>query len=145
MLKVPHHGSAKQSPAFLDAVGARVALTPVGAGNPYGHPSPGTLQRLEDDGARTYRSDRDGDVAVIASAGRLASVGHDGEGVTRGPKLGAERRLRAVPATVGSSHRLPSAFVLGLPSSVMTECDAGTPSRADPEPVGRSPPDAVRW
>lgn len=144
VLKVPHHGSAKQSAAFLDAVGARVALTPVGAGNPYGHPSPVTLRRLEDDGARTYRSDRDGDVAVLTSAGRLASVGHDGEGVVRGPQLGAERRWRVIQATVDRTRRArPLPPVLGLPSSVMTECDAASP-RADPEPSGRSPPGAVR-
>lgn len=140
VLKVPHHGSAKQSPAFLDAVGARVALTPVGAGNPYGHPSPTTLRRLEDDGARTYRSDQDGDVAVVASAGRLASVGHDGEGVTRGPKLSAERSWRTVQATAPSVRRSPQPPVLGLPSSAMTECDAGPPPRAVPEAAGRSPP-----
>ena len=39
VLKVPHHGSARQTPAFLDAVGARFAVASVGAGNPYGHPS----------------------------------------------------------------------------------------------------------
>ncbi len=144
VLKVPHHGSAKQSPAFLDAVGARVALTPVGAGNPYGHPSPVTLGRLEDDGARTYRSDRDGDVAVVASAGRLTSVGHDGEGVTRGPRVSAERRWRIIQASLPSGSRRPKLPpVLGLPSSVLTECDAGSPARADPEPAGRSPPRAV--
>ena len=144
VLKVPHHGSAKQSPAFLHAVGARVALTPVGAGNPYGHPSPMTLRRLEDDGARTYRSDWDGDVAIVASAGQLSSVGHDGEGVIRGPKLGAERRWGTVQATVRSLRRPPPPAVLGLPSSVPTECAAGPLPPAVPEPAGRSPPGTGR-
>ncbi|MCU1593089.1 MAG: putative Competence protein, partial [Frankiales bacterium] len=80
VLKVPHHGSRKQDPDFLDAVHARIALTPVGAGNPYGHPSLGTLARLERDGARTYRSDRDGDVAVVVKDGHLSAVGRRGDG-----------------------------------------------------------------
>ena len=37
VLKLPHHGSRHQEPAFLDAVGARVVLTSVGADNTYGH------------------------------------------------------------------------------------------------------------
>jgi competence protein ComEC len=43
VLKVPHHGSDAQEPAFLDAVGAAVSLTSVGADNTYGHPSARTL------------------------------------------------------------------------------------------------------
>jgi DNA polymerase III delta subunit len=81
VLKVPHHGSAKQDPAFLDAVHAKVALTPVGSGNPYGHPSAVTLRRLQQAGARTYRSDRDGDVAVVARRGGITTVGRGGDGV----------------------------------------------------------------
>lgn len=81
VLKVPHHGSRKQDPGFLDAVHARIALTPVGAGNPYGHPSLGTLSRLERDGARTYRSDRDGDVAIVVRGGRVSAIGRGGDGV----------------------------------------------------------------
>ncbi len=39
VLKVGHHGSSTSStPAFLDAVLPRLALVPVGAGNPDGHP-----------------------------------------------------------------------------------------------------------
>ena len=145
VLKVPHHGSAKQQPAFLDAVGARVALTPVGAGNRYGHPSPTTLRRLEDDGARTYRSDLDGDVAIVADHGRLAAVGHDGDGVTRRPSLGAPNRWRSLPPTLEPVRRQLSPPLLGLPSSAMTECDAAAPATQPagvPEPVGRSPPPA---
>jgi competence protein ComEC len=88
VLKVPHHGSRKQDPDFLDAVHAQIALTPVGAGNPYGHPSADTLRRVEQDGARTYRSDRDGDVAIVVHDGRVSSVGRGGDGVA--PKRQAQ-------------------------------------------------------
>ncbi|WP_434741330.1 ComEC/Rec2 family competence protein [Micromonospora sp. SH-82] len=69
VLKVAHHGSAYQEPAFLDAVDPRVALVPVGAGNDYGHPSPVVLTRLGRGGARVMRTDTDGDVAVVGRGG----------------------------------------------------------------------------
>ena len=74
VLKVPHHGSAHQEPAFLDAVGASVALTSVGAGNTYGHPSARTLDRLAAAGARSFRTDLHGDVALVHRDGRLVVV-----------------------------------------------------------------------
>jgi competence protein ComEC len=75
VLKIPHHGSKFSAPAFLDAVHARVAVASVGAGNPYGHPSPLTLDRLTQDGALVLRTDHDGDVAVVP--------GPDGPSVVR--------------------------------------------------------------
>jgi competence protein ComEC len=65
VLKIPHHGSRFSAPAFLDAVHARIAVASVGAGNPYGHPSPLTLDRLMADGALVLRTDHDGDVAIV--------------------------------------------------------------------------------
>ena len=103
VLKVPHHGSAKQDPGFLDATHARIALTPVGAGNPYGHPSRATLARLERDGARTYRSDRDGDVAVIVRHGRLSSQGRGGDG-TRGGATGGRAVAQPPGSAPGGPH-----------------------------------------
>ena len=74
VLKIPHHGSAHQDPAFLAAVHARIAIASVGADNDYGHPDPSTLSELAHLGERVYRTDRDGDVAVIHSRGGLAVV-----------------------------------------------------------------------
>jgi competence protein ComEC len=71
VLKVPHHGSAYQDPSFLTAVNASVAVVSVGMGNDYGHPSPGVLAHLARTGARTFRTDRDGDIAVCDDGGRL--------------------------------------------------------------------------
>jgi competence protein ComEC len=65
VLKVPHHGSRYASGVrFLRAVGARIAIISVGAGNDYGHPAPQTLERLARSGATVYRTDTDGDVTI---------------------------------------------------------------------------------
>ena len=78
ILKVPHHGSSYQSPEFFRAVGASVAVVSVGEGNDYGHPSAVVLRELEDLGARTLRTDLDGDVAVCDRGGRLTVVTRSG-------------------------------------------------------------------
>ncbi|GAA0979173.1 hypothetical protein GCM10009555_043370 [Acrocarpospora macrocephala] len=71
---LPHHGSSRQSPAFLAATRSRAALISVGADNSYGHPAQTTISRLTWLGARVYRTDRAGDLAVIPHQGRLAVV-----------------------------------------------------------------------
>lgn len=76
VLKVAHHGSADQDPAFLDAVRPSVALVSVGLGNPYGHPNLAMLERLRRDGARVLRTDLDGDLAAVVDAQGLATVRH---------------------------------------------------------------------
>jgi competence protein ComEC len=78
VLKVPHHGSRHQDPAFLRAVGAAVVVTSVGAENDYGHPSAPVLDALQGAGARSFRTDLDGDVALAHRAGRLVVVGRSG-------------------------------------------------------------------
>lgn len=78
VLKVAHHGSAYQSPAFLRAVRAGVAVISVGRGNDYGHPSTVLLHELDRLGARTLRTDLAGDVAVCEQDGRLTVVARSG-------------------------------------------------------------------
>ena len=66
ILKVAHHGSDNgSSAAFLEAVGAEVAVISVGADNPYGHPAQETLDRLEAAKARVLRTDRHDTITVI--------------------------------------------------------------------------------
>lgn len=64
VLLVPHHGSARQSSGFLEAVGASVALISVGADNDYGHPAARTLATVSATGARVFRTDRNGAIAI---------------------------------------------------------------------------------
>lgn len=72
ILKLPHHGSAYQEPAFLDAVDPAVAMVSVGAGNDYGHPNEALLGRLRRGGVRVLRTDLDGDGAVVWTERGLA-------------------------------------------------------------------------
>lgn len=69
VLKVAHHGSAKQDPALVRSVGARIGLISVGLHNDYGHPAPSTLRLLRSDRIRAYRTDRQGSLAVVVDHG----------------------------------------------------------------------------
>ena len=65
VLKVTHHGSNTSStPLFLSRFPPRIAVIQVGADNPYGHPTPEVLDRLQRSGARVFRNDEHGDVIV---------------------------------------------------------------------------------
>jgi competence protein ComEC len=92
LLKVAHHGSRTASTEpFLEAVRPRVAVVSVGAGNPYGHPAPATLDRLTQTAGRTYRTDRDGTVEVRFD-GTTERV------TTSGPRSAATSPTRYPPA-----------------------------------------------
>ncbi len=66
VLKVGHHGSKNSTTEeFLAAVHPRVAVISAGENNPYGHPSPELLERLEHAGVRILRTDRDGAVHIL--------------------------------------------------------------------------------
>lgn len=65
VVKVPHHGSAHQLPAFAAWTGAAIALVTVGRDNDYGHPSPRTLGHYVDAGAIVGRTDQQGGLAVV--------------------------------------------------------------------------------
>ncbi|MFR9799495.1 ComEC/Rec2 family competence protein [Streptomyces sp. MS06] len=71
VLKVAHHGSARQDPDLIRLSAPRVALISCGEDNPYGHPAPGTIAVLRGLGAAVLRTDRDGALAVAGSGARL--------------------------------------------------------------------------
>ncbi|WP_147375544.1 DNA internalization-related competence protein ComEC/Rec2 [Jiangella rhizosphaerae] len=88
VLKVAHHGSPHQDTELLTGVGARLALVSVGE-NTYGHPSPRVLDALRRSGARVYRTDEHGSIAVVRT-------GDDGLGVVAGgPRAGPAQRRSA--------------------------------------------------
>ena len=71
VLKVPHHGSPYQDAGFLARAAGSVSLVSVGAGNDYGHPAPATMASLHATGARVWRTDRDGSLAVSVRGRQL--------------------------------------------------------------------------
>jgi competence protein ComEC len=65
VLKVAHHGSrTSTSRELLEAWRPQIALISCGRGNPFGHPAPDVVARLEAIGARIYRTDLDGEITV---------------------------------------------------------------------------------
>jgi competence protein ComEC len=67
VVKVAHHGSADQDPAFYAELGADAALIGVGADNGYGHPTDALLGMLDATGTRAFRTDQDGLLLVAAA------------------------------------------------------------------------------
>jgi competence protein ComEC len=65
VLKVAHHGSedAGLGP-LLDRIRPRLAVISVGADNPYGHPTRGTLATLASHHVPTLRTDEDGTIEI---------------------------------------------------------------------------------
>jgi competence protein ComEC len=78
VLKSGHHGSKTSSGgAFLDAVGARVAVVSVGAGNTYGLPSPSVMEDYVRRGMFVLRTDELGSVVVATDGRRIRVAGAD--------------------------------------------------------------------
>ncbi|MEO8092058.1 MAG: MBL fold metallo-hydrolase [bacterium] len=70
VLKVAHHGSADPGlGGLLDLSAPRVAVISVGADNPFGHPTPETLEALAGHDVEALRTDLAGDVAIDVSRG----------------------------------------------------------------------------
>jgi competence protein ComEC len=66
IVKIPHHGSLTSStPAFVAALRPQIAIVSAGRSNHFGHPVPEVLDRYEREGARVFRTDRDGAVTVV--------------------------------------------------------------------------------
>lgn len=72
VLKAGHHGSkTSSSQALLEAARPKYCVISVGAGNSYGHPSPETLEKLEQLGCQIYRTDLQGDIVFRIEEGQL--------------------------------------------------------------------------
>ena len=81
-LKVAHHGSATATTgAFIGSVDPALAVISAGSDNPYGHPSPSTIERLSESGATVLRTDTDGSVEVAFRAGTMTVASSGGRRV----------------------------------------------------------------
>ena len=133
LLKVAHHGSRTSSTdAFLDAVRPRVAIVSVGAGNPYGHPAPETLARIEARGASLFRTDRNGSVEATLD-GRTMTIQAERGGAARAATPGAGTGPAA------SSGRLTTAVLAAYRCALIPASLTG-PAAVAPRP-GASGPD----
>lgn len=66
VLKLPHHGSRTGvDDNFLKQVKPEVAVISVGEGNRYGHPARESLQLLESNKVKIFRTDKNGDIKII--------------------------------------------------------------------------------
>jgi competence protein ComEC len=73
VLKVAHHGSPYSTgEGFISAVSPRAAVVSVGTNN-FGHPSPSTLERLDQAGVRVFRTDREG-ALLFSSNGKSFKI-----------------------------------------------------------------------
>lgn len=68
VVKVPHHGSRSQEPAFARWSGARLAWISVGADNAYGHPSREAITYYKSAGMVVLTTADCGDIAVLKGA-----------------------------------------------------------------------------
>lgn len=74
VLKAGHHGSETSSSySFLREVMPKYVVISVGKDNQYGHPDENALSRFRDVGAKTYRTDLQGDI-IFKSNGNEVTV-----------------------------------------------------------------------
>ena len=72
VLKVGHHGSKNSTTTeFLTVVQPQFGIISAGEDNPYGHPSPELLDRLQNAGVRILRTDQNGAVHLLTDGLRL--------------------------------------------------------------------------
>ncbi len=77
-LKIGHHGSkSSSSDEFLNAVDPRIATIGVGENNPFHHPHPSILERLEEHHIPYYRTDLSGAIEIELSDGKVHKVNVD--------------------------------------------------------------------
>ena len=72
VLKVGHHGSKySSSESFLNSIQPQIALISCGERNQYGHPHEELLERLDETGAKIYRTDEMGAVSIKTDGKRV--------------------------------------------------------------------------
>ncbi|MFN8519864.1 MAG: DNA internalization-related competence protein ComEC/Rec2 [Chloroflexota bacterium] len=151
VLKVAHHGSGTAtSEAWLDALRPRVALVSAGTGNPYGHPAPRTIERLETHGARVLRTDLDGDLEVSTDGHDLRVATSGGRSTaaawtsTSPTTRNARRTIRgaaspAPVAAVGAPTVATGLFLCAIPLPVARLAALGAPEAPHPAQGRRVP------
>jgi competence protein ComEC len=68
IVKVPHHGSAYQSPGFAQWAHAQLAWISVGKGNSYGHPNASTILLFQSAGSQVLSTMDCGHITIGANS-----------------------------------------------------------------------------
>ena len=136
VLKVAHHGSrTATTDAFIEQTRPRIAVVSAGWGNPYGHPSPATVARIVESGARLFRTDLDGSVEIStngtdlvanarrrkATAGSIDAKSTIGRRLLPHPRGGASRTEQPGRST----RAMPAANLQSTLMSIPTRTEAG--------------------
>jgi competence protein ComEC len=138
LLKVAHHGSKTASTEpFLEAARPKVAVVSAGAGNPYGHPAPSTIQRLAAIAGKTYRTDTNGTVEVTFT-GQTLRVSTSGPRVVPTPRPTPAQA--AVAGAAGATAVTSSGqLVASRARSVAFLCGVPPPDHLGPIPPPGAP------
>jgi competence protein ComEC len=65
ILKAAHHGSkTSTTKRFLSVLNPKIAIISAGKNNPFHHPHPSLLKRLEEANVRVFRTDLNGDIII---------------------------------------------------------------------------------
>lgn len=60
---------------FIQAVSPKIALIEVGKYNNFGHPNEQVIERLQENGAKVFRTDTDGEISIyIDNKGKIVKV-----------------------------------------------------------------------
>lgn len=73
VLKVGHHGSdTSTSDSFLKAISPKYAVICVGEDNKYGLPKKSTIEKLNNNGIKIYRTDENGTIIAISDGNNIS-------------------------------------------------------------------------
>lgn len=72
VLKVGHHGSRYSTTnEFLNKVNPKYAIIMVGRDNSYGHPTKETINKLEKNNVKIFRTDEDGTIKLVSDGNKI--------------------------------------------------------------------------
>ena len=113
VLKVGHHGSdSSTTTAFLKRVSPKYAVIPVGYDNAYSFPNQETLDRLRQEGVKTYRTDLQGTIICKSNGQNVTFTTTKNAGIetlpTATPKATSTPRPTTAPNPVLKATQKPA-------------------------------------